>query len=117
MKENKCIFCKIIAEEINSEKVDESENFIAIRDVNPKSEGHSLIIPKKHVDDFLGLDKGLGNELVEFVGRVAGEVVKDAGASGFNLLVNNGKDAGQVVEHLHIHIIPRKQGDGLTVIA
>jgi histidine triad (HIT) family protein len=109
-----CIFCKIVKGENSEDRIAESENFIAVRDIHPKTEGHSLVIPKEHFDDLLSIKEELGRELLSFIKEVAGKSVKEGG--GFNLLVNNGRVAGQVVGHLHFHIIPRKEGDGLSVL-
>ena len=115
-KDNKeCIFCKIIRGEINSEKVYEDENFLGILDTSPKAEGHTLIIPKKHFRNLLDLPVSLGNELLEAIKKVSLKLVKEGKADGFNVISNNEKVAGQLVFHLHIHIIPRKKEDGLHI--
>lgn len=110
-----CVFCKIVAGEIPAQKVAESTNFIAMLDIAPASIGHTLVIPKKHSTNLLDLPEYTGNELIEFVQRVATAVISATGDDGFNLVLNNGKSAGQVVFHTHFHIIPRKMGDHMPV--
>jgi len=111
-KNNDCVFCKIVSGEINSEKIDESENFIAIKDQNPEVENHSLIISKKHYVNFLDLPSTLGGELMNFIKKITLTLIKETNASGFNLVQNNFPSAGQIVMHSHIHLLPRKEDDG-----
>lgn len=116
MEENDCIFCKIVKGDISNKKIYEDDNFIGILDVNPKTEGHSLIIPKKHFKSLLDMPSSLGNELIEACKKVSLDLINNGKGDGFNLVVNNFEVAGQVVPHLHIHIIPRKTDDGLKSI-
>lgn len=109
-----CIFCKLGRE---GDKIQESENFYAIYDISPKVNGHALVIPKKHFENFLEFPKEFGGELIEFTKNLAENLMKENNAEGFNLLVNNSESAGQVIEHLHFHVFPRKQGDSLQVIS
>lgn len=113
---NDCIFCKIIKGELKSEFVRESDNFIAIRDANPISEGHTLVIPKRHYATLLDMPKALGCEMLEFSKEVASELIKKKLGTGFNLITNNFPSAGQFVMHVHFHIIPRKEGDGIKYL-
>ena len=106
-----CIFCKIVNKEIPTKFIDETENFLAFPDVNPQTPGHCLVIPKKHYANIFELPKELGNELVDFIKKIADIQVKKNNANSFKLAQNNGEEAGQVVMHLHFHIIPRKKGD------
>ncbi len=107
-----CVFCKIVRGELPTKKIFETDNFIAIPDAFPQVEGHSLIIPKKHFESCLDLPSNLGEELVYCVKEVALRLMKEFGCDGFNLLNNNFESAGQVVKHVHFHILPRKKGDG-----
>lgn len=106
-----CVFCKIAKGEIPSEKIYENDNFFSIPDANQKVEGHSLIIPKKHFKTILDLPNSLGTELLECVKKTSLILIDKHNATGFNIVQNNFKDAGQVVEHVHFHILPRKKGD------
>jgi len=111
-KEN-CIFCKIISKEISAEMVYEDDNFIGILDNNPKADGHTLLLPKKHFRNLLDLPNTLGNELLEAIKKVSLKLIEEGKAEGVNVISNNESVAGQIVFHTHIHIIPRKKGDGL----
>lgn len=107
-----CIFCKIVAGDISSDKILESENFIVVKDAFPKLEGHSLVISKKHYDSFLDMPSELYEELLETSKKATLKIIEGVGAEGFNLVTNNGKVAGQIISHVHWHILPRKKDDG-----
>jgi len=109
-----CIFCKIVKGEVDSKKVYVDDNFIGILDISPVSEGHTLIIPKKHYETLLDMPNTLGNELVEAIKKVALDLIKKGKAEGFNIVQSNYSVAQQEVPHLHFHIIPRKKQDGLN---
>jgi len=108
---DECIFCKIAKGEVPRDLVLENEDFVVIRDVNPVVEGHMLVISKRHFENFVQMDSGLDSGLLKSVR----EVVVQEGLENFNLVVNNGKVAGQIVEHFHLHILPRKEGDGFEM--
>jgi histidine triad (HIT) family protein len=108
-----CIFCKIIRGEIPSSKLYEDENCLAILDINPVAFGHTLVISRRHYPEFLDAPPEAMTEFMKTGYKVIGAVVKGTGAEGYNLLVNNNRCAGQVIPHLHLHVIPRKNGDGL----
>lgn len=111
--DDNCIFCKIIKEEIPSSKILEDNAFLAFMDIKPINKGHVLVIPKTHCRNLLDFPKSEETDLIEFVKKVAMAVMKATGADGFNLGMNNGEAAGQVVEHAHFHIIPRFKDDNL----
>ncbi len=111
-----CVFCKIAIGEIKQEKIAESDLFFAIHDIHPHAKGHSLIIPKKHFVTLLDIPNKLGNEMLEFTKKVASKLLDEKLGDGFNLIMNNLAVAGQVVMHAHIHIIPRKEGDGIRFL-
>jgi len=101
-----CLFCKIERGEIPSEKVYEDENFFVIRDINPAYKVHLLIIPRKHiasVNDVSEVDDAIFSSIF----RVAKKVAEILGVeeSGYRVLVNTGKDAGQIVFHFHMHFL------------
>lgn len=106
-----CVFCKVVAGKLPSEKVLENDDFVVIKDVNPKVEGHSLVVSKEHYKTFMDMSSGMYGK---FLGTVR-EAVSKLGAEDFNLIVNSGKVAGQLVEHFHLHILPRREGDGFGV--
>ena len=99
-----CLFCKIVAKDLDSETVHESENVLAFRDINPAAPTHILVIPKKHVGSAaeLGAEDGpLLGEMFETIARLA----SDAGNDSYRVVTNVGGDAGQTVHHLHFHLI------------
>ncbi len=105
------MFCRIVAGVKEEDKIWEDEEFIVIKDVNPKVDGHLLVIPKEHFRSFLNLSSEIGEKLFGVVRKVVGKLeMKD-----FNLIVNNGKFAGQLVGHFHLHILPRRKGDGFRL--
>lgn len=106
-----CIFCKIASGKVKTEIIYENDNFISFLDANQKVEGHSLVIPKKHFETSLDLPISMGSELVDCVKKTALKKMKEVEAEGFNIVNNNFEIAGQVVKHLHFHVLPRKKGD------
>ena len=110
-----CIFCKIVAGEIPSARVYETDQVLAILDINPVTPGHTLLLAKEHVPDLLGATAPALSALGEVLPRVARGVVAATGAEGCNVLLNSGRAAGQLVDHLHVHLIPRRTGDGLRL--
>ena len=102
-----CIFCKIIEGEIPSRKVYEDDDILAILDISQTTRGHTLVMPKKHYDDFLQMPGNEFGSLMEKVQQIAGQIVKNLNAKGCNILINTGETAGQTVKHIHVHIIPR----------
>ncbi len=115
MEHQECIFCKMASGEIAVEKINESDNFFVIKDKYPKAEGHILVITKKHYDNVLHMPSILGNELITLIKGEYLTNVKEIGSEGFNILQNNFKSAGQVINHLHFHLIPRKLNDGVNL--
>ncbi|MDH4225236.1 MAG: HIT family protein [Deltaproteobacteria bacterium] len=108
-----CIFCRIIAGEIPAQRVFEDEHTLAFMDINPVSEGHLLVIPKTHVARLFDADPQLLTHTIHTVQRMAKALQTALGVRNLNLLQNNGKAAFQSVDHLHFHLIPRREGDGI----
>ena len=106
-----CIFCKIAKKEIEQEIIYENDNFISFPDANPVGEGHSLVIPKKHFETILDLPSSLGTELLDCLKKTALKLMDEGKFEGFNIVNNNFESAGQVVKHVHFHILPRNKGD------
>jgi len=117
MSDGDCVFCKIVQGKIKADVTRVSNSFIAIKDAHPKAKGHTLIIPKQHCVTLLDMPDKLGQELLQFSKKVAGDLLDEKYGDGFNVVMNNLEPAGQVVKHAHLHIIPRKEGDGLHMIA
>ena len=107
-----CIFCKIIAGELPSYKVYEDSDVLAFLDIHPTNPGHTLVIPKQHHRDFLDTSADLQSKLIQAIGKLAPIIMKAVGAEAFNLFVNNGAVAGQIIFHTHFHIVPRFTTDG-----
>ncbi len=107
-----CIFCKIISKEIPCNTIHEDNNFLAFLDIHPHAKGHSVVIPKKHADDIFDLSDVLQSKLIRFVTQTMGKINTALHPNGFNVGWNQNEVAGQVVPHLHLHIIPRYKGDG-----
>jgi len=110
-----CIFCRIVAGEVPSARVYESDRVLAILDINPVATGHTLLLIKDHVPDLLGADAEVLAALGEALPRVARGVVTATDAQGCSVLLNSGRAAGQLIDHLHIHLIPRQSDDGLRL--
>lgn len=113
MADADCIFCKIVSGDIPARKLYEDESVVSFMDVGPLSEGHVLVIPKRHYEFLHDCDADVLSKLGSVLPRIANAVIKATDADGYNVLCNNGKAAGQVVPHLHFHIIPRMKGDGV----
>ena len=104
-----CIFCKIANKEISSRIITETKNSIAFLDAFPVSRGHTLVIPKNHyekVQDMTDIDN---NDLFDTVHKVISKVDKLTGST--LLAIHNGKDSGQEIPHVHVHLIPRETDD------
>ena len=115
MAKDDCLFCRIIAGELPSEKIYEDDDVVAILDLHPVRPGHALVIPREHTKDFISTSPELLSRVITKVHKVAGLVADAMNADGFNLAAFNGRASGQEVFHLHFHIIPRKAGDGVRV--
>ena len=110
-----CIFCKIIAGEIPSATIYEDDEFQVILDRFPSGEGHTLILPKQHVANIFEIEPALAGRAFALAARLARAMKEVLGFTDMNILQNNGTIAGQTVFHFHIHLIPRREGDGIHV--
>ena len=99
-----CIFCKIVKGEIPSTKVFENDNLIAFNDINPKARVHILIVPKEHIESIKHLEHG-HKDLVGEMFLTAQKIAKDKNLEGYKLVINVGREGGQVVDHLHLHLL------------
>ena len=113
MSADNCLFCKMVAGQIPVTKIYEDEAVLAFLDIGPISDGHTLVIPKQHFEKLHDCPAELLGRVASSLGRIAGAVAAAMNSDGYNLLCNNGGAAGQVIEHLHFHIIPRNTGDGV----
>lgn len=112
-----CIFCKIVNKEIPAKIFFENEKYLAFLDITPNTIGHSLVIPKEHVDNFSSESDQQAAEHIKVVHQIAPQLVNVLGADGYNVAINNGAAAGQLIMHAHWHIIPRYHDDGLKHFA
>jgi histidine triad (HIT) family protein len=110
-----CIFCKIVAGELPSQRVDEDEHTVAFMDLNPWTRGHSLVVPRRHSDDLLEIAEEDLQHTAVAAKRLAVRMKERLGADGVNLLNACGSAAWQSVFHFHIHVIPRWSDDPLQL--
>jgi len=108
-----CIFCKMVAGQIPVTKIYEDDVVLVFLDIGPISDGHTLVIPKQHFEKLHDCPAELLGQVASRLGKIAGAVAGAMNSDGYNVLCNNGRAAGQVIEHLHFHIIPRNTGDGV----
>ena len=108
-----CIFCKIIKGEIPGHKVYEDEKTFAFLDINPMNIGHTLVVPKNHISKITLTEEEDLLALTKTLKKVIKGVEESLGADNLNVFVNQGRDAGQLVPHLHYHVVPRHRGDGV----
>lgn len=107
-----CIFCKIGSGEIPSHKVYEDDNTLAFLDVKPHTKGHTVVIPKKHAVTIFDINDDKMKELILATKKAAQKIFDVLAPDGFNIGWNHNTAGGQVVPHLHIHIMPRWNNDG-----
>ena len=112
---SECVFCKIMKGEIPCCKIYEDDKILAFLDIAPVNKGHMLVVPKKHFETLEDTDSETFKEIMLVAKKIAPVITKAVNAQGFNLGFNNKKAAGQLVPHLHIHIIPRFENDDLTI--
>ena len=105
-----CIFCKIIKGEIPSTKVFEDEKLVAFLDINPKAKAHILIVPKEHIESIKRLEDG-HKELVGEMFLAAQKIAKEKNLPGYKLVINVGREGGQIVDHLHLHLLSADVSD------
>lgn len=110
---NDCLFCKIIAKEIPSTGVYEDADVYAFLDIKPVNPGHTLVVPKKHSDGLHDASPEVLKAVIVSSQKIAKALVASGICEAFNIEANNGAIAGQVIPHLHFHVIPRRTDDGL----
>ena len=106
-----CIFCKITLGDVSCHKVYESKNVLAFLDIYPLSEGHIIIIPKVHIEQF----HYTSNEYLYEIISVAKRIALALEIENYNLILNNGELAGQVAKHVHFQLIPKTKYFGLKI--
>lgn len=111
MADPSCIFCKIVAGEIPSQQIYSDDHVVAFLDINPVATGHALVLPREHAEFLWQLSEPSLAALGVVCARVASAIKDVVGAEALNVLQNNGNLAGQLVGHVHFHLIPRFAGD------
>ncbi|MHC4309068.1 MAG: HIT family protein [Planctomycetota bacterium] len=113
MSADDCIFCKMVAGQVPVTKIFEDEVVLSFLDIGPLSDGHTLVIPKQHCERLHDCPAEILGRVGSCLGKIGGAVSAAMNSDGYNVLCNNGRAAGQLVGHLHFHIIPRNTGDGV----
>ena len=108
-----CLFCKIGAHQIPAAIVYEDDACVGFLDINPVNNGHVLIVPKQHSQGSHDADPNVLAHLMQIAQKVAKAVLQVTGDPAYNIVQNNGSEAGQVIPHLHFHLIPRHANDGI----
>ena len=111
-----CIFCKIAGGEIPSSTIYEDDLFRVILDLSPATRGHALILPKNHYRNIFDIDEDIAAKVLVLAKKIAKAMKEALGCDGINIVQNNEEVAGQSVFHFHMHIIPRYQNDGQTIL-
>lgn len=111
-----CIFCKIVRGELPSYKVYEDDKTFAFLDINPVNAGHTLVVPKAHSHNIFDIMPDDWAATAESARKVSIAIEKGLSADGVNIAMNNREHAGQLVDHPHLHVIPRFKGDGLKLM-
>jgi histidine triad (HIT) family protein len=115
MRDPDCLFCKIIAGELPSQRIDEDERTVAFMDISPATRGHALVVPRNHAANLLEADPEDVAAVAVAAQRLAKRAVERLGADGVNLINSCGAAAWQTVFHLHMHVIPRYTDDPLKL--
>lgn len=110
-----CVFCKIINGEIPSFKIYENDYVLCFLDINASSKGHTLVVPKKHFNNIFDIDEEYSYQIIHAIKIVVNKLKEKLGVENVNIINNSGVLAGQTVMHIHFHIIPRYENDGITI--
>jgi histidine triad (HIT) family protein len=110
-----CIFCDLVLGAAEVSVCYEDSTAIAFMDIQPVNLGHTLVVPRVHYESFLDLPHDVGMHLFDVAMRLGPVIRRVSGAEGMNLVVNSGAAAGQDVFHYHVHLIPRRDGDGFDI--
>ena len=113
MKDENCIFCKLANGDIPTATLYEDDDFRVILDAGPASKGHALILPKEHYKNLYELDDEIAAKALVLAKKMITRLTDVLGCDGYNIVQNNGEVAGQTVFHIHIHRIPRYEGDAV----
>jgi histidine triad (HIT) family protein len=114
--ENNCVFCKIIRGELPCVKLYEDDKVIVFLDIAPISKGHALVVPKEHHVSITSLPDSYREAMMRAAPEIGAALMRATDSDGFNFLLSNGQCAGQVVPHVHLHVIPRKPDDAFSMM-
>jgi histidine triad (HIT) family protein len=112
MSDPNCIFCKIANGKINARIIGQNDKAVAFLDANPLSIGHTLVIPKSHYEKIQEMNSEYSSAVFGLLWKVSSAVEKATGVNASTIAIHNGREAGQEVPHVHVHIIPRNTDDG-----
>jgi histidine triad (HIT) family protein len=115
MIDEKCIFCLIGSNKVQSAKIFENEECCAFLDINPASKGHVQVISKEHAPLISMLPDNIKSKMFDIALKLGDKIVKNLGASGVSYIINEGAGAGQRVAHASINIIPRYENDNINI--
>jgi len=110
-----CIFCKIIRKELPTDIIYEDEYTLAFLDINPVNPGHTLVIPKNHIKNIFDVNSEDFSNVMETTRKISKAIKEGVNADGLNIGLSNERAANQAVFHLHVHIMPRFNNDGLKM--
>jgi len=116
MQNENCIFCKIVGGEIPSRVVTQNDRAIALLDAFPLAPGHTLVIPKSHYAKLQDMNEQDAMAVFEVLWKVVGPVEEASQVNASTIAIHNGIEAGQEIPHMHIHVVPRRKGDGAGAI-
>lgn len=112
LKDEECVFCQIVEKEIPSQILFENDTNLAFLDIFPVSKGHTIVIPKNHYNNLEDIPSGELTDLFKVVKYLSNKIYEKLKIDGYNILQNNFSAAGQIINHFHVHIIPRRREDG-----
>ncbi|TCK93122.1 histidine triad (HIT) family protein [Natranaerovirga hydrolytica] len=115
MSSKNCIFCNIISGDMKSATVFENSEFKVIMDRFPASKGHTLIMPKEHVENIFDIETDVASRLFALATQISKILKQTLNCEGMNVLQNNGSIAGQTVDHFHLHLMPRYKDDKINI--
>lgn len=107
-----CIFCKITQKEIKAYIILEKDHFLSVLDIHPHAPGHTLVLPKNHIENFQDLPENLLSDFMQITKETTLLLEKALATSDFTIGINEGPLAGRAIPHLHLHLIPRFPNDG-----
>ena len=116
MQDENCIFCKIVGGRIPAKVLTQNDRAIALLDAFPLAEGHTLVIPKTHYAKVQDMSEQDSMAVFEIIWKIVGAVEAGSNVNASTIAIHNGNEAGQEIPHMHVHIVPRKRGDGAGAI-